>query len=189
MSGLPFWGDNDQAKAAVWNTCRLGDVQLPGICSVKPKKGRDVDIKKAKGQDGHTMEDHGSSVGEVAITLILYDRASWEAWQKVRPTIDPNRPGATRKPLEIQHPACADRGIKDVYVVDIDADPPTARGGMRITIHCKEWFAAPKKSKGASKLTKTIPVTALRQNSFVSDVPGETEFGRDFVRNLTGENF
>jgi hypothetical protein len=182
---LPYWADNDPAQAAAWNTCVLGSVQLPGICIVKAKKGRHFDTKKAKGQDGYTSKDNGATEGKVTISMTLATRADWIAWQKVRPLIDPNRPGATRSPLEIKHPECADRGIINVYVVEIEGEPPTARGGKRFTIDCTEWFPQAKTSKGAGKDAKALPAAKPRKNSIISQVPGETQLGQDFVNSFT----
>lgn len=185
---LPFWADNDPAAAAVWNTCGLGSVDLPGVCVVKAKKGRHFDTKKAKGQDGYTSKDNGATEGKVTIEMTLATREDWIKWQKIRPLIDPNRQGATRNPLEIRHPEAQDRGIKNVYVVEIEGSPPTARGGKKYKIECTEWFPAPKTSKGAGKDAKALPAAKPRENSFVSQVPGETQLGQDFI-NTFANNF
>jgi hypothetical protein len=179
----PYWADNDPKEAGAWNTCVLGPVALPGICAVTAEKGRATDKKTAKGQDGHGTTDTGATPGKVTIDVVLATREHWIAWQKVRPLIDPNQPGAKRTPLEIKHPAAADRGIKDVYVTNIKADPPSARAGMKIQIECDEWTPKPKTSKGADKSSAAKPV----KNSFVSQLPGGTAAGQSFVNSLTRE--
>ncbi|HMI86269.1 MAG TPA: hypothetical protein VK550_19380 [Polyangiaceae bacterium] len=180
---LPYWADNNPAEAARWNTVRLGTVQLPGLCVVTAEKGRDLDTKKAKGQDGYKSTDNGATPGKVTIELTLANRAEWMAWQKARPLIDPNRPGATRSPLEINHPAAADRGIQNIYVTNIKTSPPTARGGMKISLDCEEWFPSVKTSKGAGKNAKSVPATWPQrgENSFVALPEGESKAGQDFV--------
>jgi hypothetical protein len=185
---LPYWADNDPTEAAAWNTCRLGSVQLPGVCVVEAEKGRHFDTKKAKGQDGYTSKDNGATEGKVTITMTLATRQDWSDWQKVRPLIDPNRPGSVRNPLEIKHPEPADRGIQNVYVVNIKGRPPSARGGKVYVIECTEWFPQAKTSKGAGKDAKALPAAAPRQNSFISQVPGETQLGQDFI-NTFASNF
>lgn len=185
---LPYWADNNFAEADAWNTVRLGSVQLPGLCSVKVKKGRHLDTKKAKGQDGYKSTDNGATEGEVDIELTIATREQWKEWQRIRPLIDPNRPGATRNPLEIRHPEAADRGVQNVYVVDIEGSPPSARSGKKYRIKCKEWFPSAKTSKGAGKDAKALPAAAPRKNSFVSQVPGETQPGQDFI-NSFANNF
>lgn len=184
----PYWADNNPAEAGAWNTVRLGSVQLPGLCVVKAKKGRKLDTKKAKGQDGYASKDNGATEGKVTITVTLATRQHWIDWQKIKPLIDPNRPGATRSPLEIKHPECADRGIQNIYVVDIEGEPPSAKGGKRYTIDCTEWFPQTKPSKGAGKDAKALPAASPRKNSVVSQVPGETQLGQDFV-NRFANNF
>ncbi|HMJ52399.1 MAG TPA: hypothetical protein VK540_09990 [Polyangiaceae bacterium] len=178
---LPYWADNDPNEAAAWNTVRLGSVQLPGVCVVTAEKGRDVDLKKAKGQDGYGLTDTGATPGKVSIEVTLATRQDWIDWQKVRPLIDPNRPGATRNPLEIKHPDAEDCGIRNVYVDNIKRSPPSARTGKRIMIECTEWYPQAKTSKGAGKTAKALPAAAPRKNTVVSQVPGETQLGQDFV--------
>jgi hypothetical protein len=156
---MPYWAETNQVESSAWNTCILGKDFLPGICVVTAEKGRAVDIKKAKGQDGYTMTDNGMTAGKVTIVMTLVNKNDWLAWQQVRPRIDPNRPGGTRKPLEIVHPEPQDRGIQNVVVLNIKGAAPTARGGKVITIECTEWFAAPKpvKKKTAYNAEKADP--------------------------------
>lgn len=178
---LSFWADSSKAAIAAWNSVTLGTVTIPGMCVLAVQKGRDVDTQKSKGKDGHTLKDNGAAPGKVTIKVTLVDADQWNRWQQIRPTIDPNRPGGPRQPLAIQHPMCSDRGITAVYVKTISVDSPAARSGMKISIECDEWVAQPKPSKSK---TKTLDVKKLRQNSFVSDVPGETDLGQDFVAEL-----
>jgi hypothetical protein len=185
---LPYWADNNPAEAAAWNTVRLGSVQLPGVCVVKAKKGRDVDLKKAKGLDGYGMTDNGASPGKVTIDVTLTSRDDWSKWQKIRPLIDPNRPGATRNPMEIKHPETEDRNIRNIYVDDIEGEPPSARAGKKFRISCTEWFPKTQTSKGAKKDSKALPAAAPRKNSIISQVPGETQAGQDFI-NTFANNF
>ncbi len=143
----PYWAEIDQTESASWNTCALGQDYLPGVCVVSAEKGRDLDIKKAKGQDGYTMTDNGMTAGKVTIVMTLATKEDWILWQQIRPRIDPNRPGGARKPLTIYHPEAQDRGIQNVVVKNIAGSPPTARGGKVITIECSEWFPKPKPAK------------------------------------------
>lgn len=144
---IPYWASIEQSEASAWNTCALGKDYLPGVCVVTAKKGRDIDIKKAKGQDGYTMTDNGASKGEVTITMTLATKEDWITWQAIRPRVDPNRPGAARVPLAIRHPQAQDRGIDNVVITDIEASAPTARGGMTIKIECAGWYPKPKAVK------------------------------------------
>lgn len=182
---LAYWLDDPSA----WNNPILGDITLPGICVVTAEKGRDVDRKKAKGQDGYTIHDNGMGPGSVTIVMTLPNRAAWLAWQKIRPTIDPNRAGKIRAPLGIQHPQAADRGIDNVYVKNVKCSPPTARGGMVVTIECEEWFPAPKKTKAASKAKPAQKRSTDETPSIISNLNETTPEGQEFVKNLTFTNF
>jgi len=156
QKAMPFWADSE-AESSAWNTVILGKDFLPGICEVEASKGRDLDIKKAKGQDGYTMTDNGATAGKVTITMTLVTKDDWIVWQQIRPRIDPNRPGATRAPLEMSHPETQDRGIQNIVVSSIKGSAPTARAGKVIVIECEEWFAKPKKAKTKSKPDKADP--------------------------------
>lgn len=154
MTSIPYWGDDEKA----WNSVPLGDVVVPGICSVVADKGRNVEIKKTKGQDGHTMTDNGTTVGKVTITTTIVNREQWQLWQAVRERIDPVKQGGARTPLEIQHPEAQDRGIQNVYVKHIKGAPPTARGAKTFVIECEEWFPQPKPTKATTSKAKSVNV-------------------------------
>jgi hypothetical protein len=159
----PGWTGASGADAAAWNTCDLGRVRIPGIVTVSAEKGRDVDFKKAKGQDGGTTQDNGATQGKVTIDVILPRESHWDEWQRILPAIDPVKVGGVKKPLEISHPEPNSRGIRSVYVTMIRGMPPTARGGKRFQIECLEWFPAPKTTKGAKK--GAIPESFLNRAS------------------------
>lgn len=135
---------------AAWNTPVLGPVTLPGVWRVTTQKGRDVDFKKSPEQDGGTDTDKGSTPAKVTLQGTL-NASHWALWQQVAPQIDPNRPGAAAAPLEIRHPGPNARGIRNVRVLDISVGAPTAKGGISITIQCREWFPAPKPAKTKPK--------------------------------------
>ena len=151
MGAHPYWIDRGQeADGTAWNSVILGSSFLPGIAVVTCSVARDVDAKKTKGQDGATLEDNGVEPAEIGIELTLPRRDDWELWQQVLPDIHPRRPGGPRTPLEIVHPAPNMLGIRNIYVKEIIPEPPTAKGGMKVTLRCVEWFPAPKPVKAAA---------------------------------------
>lgn len=155
-TSIPFWLDDPKA----WSSCQLGPDTLPGIVTVTPDKARDVDVKKTKGKDGASQTDNGTTPGKVTIELWLGTRAHWQAWLAIRPRIDPLRPGSTRTPIEIHHPATDEAGIRNVYVTKITASPPSAKAGRKIRIECNEWFPETKKTKAnTGKSAKVKHVT------------------------------
>lgn len=146
-TAIPYWLDDPDA----WNHPIIGDVTLPGICTVVAEKGRDIDVKKTKGKDGATETDNGMEPGTVKISMWLGNRTHWEQWQAIRQKLDPSQPGALKSPMEIVHPACAERGIRNIIIKKISAGTPTAKGGVTYTFDCVEWFAQPKPTKAAKK--------------------------------------
>jgi hypothetical protein len=186
----PYWAESLEA-AKRWNNPVLGNVHLPGIWTVTVEKGRDVEFNKAKGKDGGNTKDNGAAQGKVTIEGVIPNRQIWEEWLAIEKDLDPNKPGALKKPLEISHPATERRGIRAVYVVAIKESPPTARGGLRITIECHEWFPAPKPTKAA----KTPEPASLTHPRFPAAIRGVSSDGANLaptdsatvLRNLLGE--
>jgi len=171
MAGVPFWADGS-LDAQAWNFCWLGEDFLPGLVEVEVDKGRAVDKQKSKGSDGPTLKDEGYEGAVVTITLTIWTAEQWDAWQSVRPKIDPQRAGGLRTPLAIDHPETQDAGVATVYVRRIRSGAP--RGSKKTyTLDCLEWFAAPKETK-TEKKPKTKDAGAT--NNTV-EIPEVTVFG------------
>ena len=150
MGAQPFWVDEGGDEQA-WDFCWLGEDLLPGLVEVEAGKSRDVDVQKNKGTDGAALSDDGYVPAAVTITLRMWTREQWAAWQDVYPKIDPQRPGGLRQPLSIVHPEPNHRGIDTIYVTSISGSSPR-RGGVKTeTIECLQWFPAPKPVKKSTK--------------------------------------
>jgi len=137
-----------------WDICQLGEVFLPGVITIEDfEYGQDIDVQKKRKKEKARIRDNGLAPCGFNIKLEL--RASqWHEWLKALPAIQPRREGGSRSPLSITHPLPNAHGVKDVYVHKIKVDPPTARGGMKITIKVAEWFEEEKDSDGAKKGSK-----------------------------------
>lgn len=123
-----------------WDAVQLGQVALPGVCSIEGFKiGQQIDVQKKRKKDKPRIRDNGTAPCNFKI-IVEINASQWSAWQKVLPFIQPQRPGALRTPLAILHPLPNSNGIDSVYVQDIEYDSPTARKGMKITIGVHEWF-------------------------------------------------
>jgi hypothetical protein len=167
-SEQPGWTGAGGTADAAWNTVQLGDIILPGICTVTGfDAGQDVDVKKQKGSDGATLEDNGKDPAEGKIEVQI-NEALWPAWQKIIPRIHPRTPGASRAPREILHPKPNVLGIRDVYVRKIGIEGPTARGGMKIVLDVIEWFPKPKAVKKAAGKPAT-QATGTSQSMYFDD--------------------
>lgn len=149
---IPGW-TGETADDAAWNTVYLGDVQIPGFCSIRGLKvGVNVDTKTAKGSDQPTSTDNGLKPAEFTIDVWL-NRSHWDEWQRVFPSFNPRRPGRERGPLIIIHPDCAALEITTVRVLSVETSGPTANGGKRYAINCVEWFDKPKPVKKKTEET------------------------------------
>jgi hypothetical protein len=138
-SEIPNWIDSRD-----WDTCLLGDVIIPGIVSTSGLKcGVDVDTKKAKGADLPTSTDNGIKANRFKLHVWL-TASQYAEWRAVLPTFNPLRPGRARQPLGIIRPDVNELGIRNVRVIEIESEAPTARGGKRYTIEVEPWFDAPK---------------------------------------------
>jgi hypothetical protein len=161
VANQPDWIDDPKA----WNGVTLGETTLPGIWVVSVEKSRDVDFKKSPGNDGGTDTDKGQNPATVRLTGRVL-RKDWPLWQQALPQIEPNRPGAFAAPLEIRNAEANSRGVTAVRVLKISSESPTARGAKTYTIECREWFAAPKKSKSKPKQNATLTDTTVKPNFF-----------------------
>lgn len=151
-TAIPYWIDDPDA----WNHPTIGDVRLPGVCTVVAEKGREIDVKKTKGKDGVTETDNGMEAGTVKIAMQIGNARQWAEWQAVRSKLDPNNPGALKSPMEIQHPACSEAGIRAIVIKKISSTSPTAKAGRTYTFDCVEWFPQPPKKTKASKTVKHV---------------------------------
>src|SRR5688500_9115126 len=168
-SEQPGWTGRGGVADAAWNTVQLGDIILPGVCTVTGfDAGQDVDVKKQKGSDGATLEDNGKDPAEGKIEAQI-NEALWPAWQKIIAKIHPRMPGAARAPREIIHPKPNILGIRDIYVRKISIQGPTARGGMKITIDCIEWCPKPKSVKKAAGKPDTAAQQSIGAGEYSED--------------------
>jgi hypothetical protein len=148
---FPSWVSDNYLDAQSWNQVALGDVYLPGLCSIEGLDvGIDVDHKKKKGSDQPKSDDQGIRPSRFAIKVWLTAK-DWPLWLDVLPTFHPRRPGRARQPVEIVHPDPNSLGIKFVRVVSIKPGQSTAKGGKVIQIECIEWFDTPADTKKNNK--------------------------------------
>jgi hypothetical protein len=163
----PGWTGAGGTADAGWNRVQLGPSVVPGICTITGLSvGQDIDVKKQKGNDGAVLEDNGLEPAKFNIEVQLNEQL-WPAFQEVLPSIDPRRPGASRSPLEIVHPATALANVREIVIRKISIGVPTARGGLKVVFECLQWFPAPKPKK-----TSTKP-KAASTSSFALDDPGQ----------------
>lgn len=149
---FPTWTGSGGPGDAAWRTVILGDVALPGICTVSGLEcGVDIDTKKAKGHDAPTSKDNGVEASKFWIEVWLTE-STWPLWLAVVDKIHPRRPGRERAAVEIKHPEPNVLGITHVRILKVSGTPPTARGGKKYRIDVVEYFAEPKAVKDTGKV-------------------------------------
>lgn len=151
-NAFPTWSGVGGTADDAWNTVILGDVTIPGVCSVKGLSGGlQAHTRRKRGKDFATSRDLGVKPSKFSIETILTED-DWPAWVEVVAKINPRTVGRVRQPREIVHPDVNLFGITQVRIVDIHSEPPTARGGKKYTIDVEEWFDEDKDiKKGPTK--------------------------------------
>lgn len=146
-NAFPTWSGAGGIADDAWNTVILGNVTIPGMCSVKGlDAGLKADKRRKRGADGATSRDLGIEPSKFTIETVLTED-DWPAWLVALPKINPRTVGRVRQPVEIVHPAPNMVGVTQVRIVKLQMDPPTARGGMLIKIQLEEWFGESKDIK------------------------------------------
>ncbi len=161
----PGWTGAGGFQDTAWNQVGLGDVYLPGICTIEGLEvGVKLDVKAPKGSDQPTTKDNGAEPTKFQIKVQLTE-ADWPLWIACLPTFHPRRSGRKRTPLEIIHPEPNSLGIQNVRVQSIRSSAPTSRTGKVFVINCVEWFeeqkAQDKNTKDAKPVGTPAPAAQL----------------------------
>ena len=145
---VPDWYDGWYA----WDTCVLGNVELPGIAEVEVETERDLDVKSGSGTTGGTITDKGYKPGEVKIKLRMWNRYMLGILESFMQRASPKRNTASTA-FDIIHPTTQLHGITSVAIQKMSGPKKAADGSWEFNIDCVEWFPAPKKN--TTKTTKT----------------------------------
>jgi hypothetical protein len=157
-----------QISGSSWDICQLGTTFLPGVVTIDNLEvGRDIDVQKRKKKEKARIRDNGLSPVTFDIIVELTGK-QWSEWLAVLPNIQPKE-GGTRTPLSIQHPMVNAYGVTAIYIHKIKAPAPCARKGMRIEIHCGEWFEEEVEAKTPTKKTAASLVPAYQKPDYFGD--------------------
>jgi hypothetical protein len=172
-----------QFVGSTWDLVQLGEVFLPGVCTIDDfEVGRDIDVQKKRKKEKARLRDNGLS--PVAFNIIVEMNAShWAEWLRIRPQILPKE-GGVRTPMTITHPLVNAHGVKDIYIHKVKIEPPTARGGMKVTLRVAEWFEEEKDAQPKKDVKNAPPpvhplVFASGAGHKISNLGGPTEPGDD----------
>jgi len=123
----------------LWDTLTLAGVGFLGTAEVSGDPiGVDLDVAKPSGRDGGTIRDKGVKLAKVRFTLSMWDAETWASWDAILPVIDPRRIVGRRTPVDVSHPALAQRSIGRVYVESIGL-PKVKDGSVEIVVNAVEF--------------------------------------------------
>ena len=137
---FPFWDDPTQS----WDTLYLAGRAFPGIVDIDGEVSRDVEVKKAKDQDGATLKDNGYEPAKIEITIRVSTREQWQSLQGLIPDIHPRTKGGARAPVSIGHPAPNLLGVNQIYVTKIGFPKVLDTKEIKLAITAIEWLPEPK---------------------------------------------
>ena len=168
--GIPFWDDSIIADGLTyqdnpWDTAWLGDLQIPGLVSVRCQPMREVNKKKKHGSDTNKSTLYGYKCQEVILSVLIWTPAQWDAFQTFAATIWP-RPGKPPpdKSFPIRHPDTALWGINSVVVI---APSSSTRGQVEQSkmwiIKCLEEFNPTPTNKNTTVTTAGAEVAVVKE--------------------------
>ena len=104
------------ASPGLWDAITIAGVLFLGVATPDGATGNALDVKKSKGRDGGKISDSGAVCAEFTILFRVWDEVTWASWEQVFRAIDPQRIPDRRTPVDVTHPALAQRGITRIYV-------------------------------------------------------------------------
>lgn len=148
------------AQPGLWDTFYLAGWMFLGLVQIRGDLGVDLDVRKHSGGDGGTIRDKGFKLGELKITLRIWDEETWASFDGMLPAIDPRRRVGRRTPVDVDHVALAQRGVYRVYIETISL-PDTSKlkdeGVVEYTINAIEFH--PPTGTNASRTARATPST------------------------------
>jgi hypothetical protein len=172
---------------ATWDTLTIHNVLFLGVVTIDGDTGNALDVKHAKGRDGGRITDSGAEAAEFTITFRWWDEVTWASWCQVFAAIDPQRQVDRRNPLDVSHPALAQRGITRLYVKSVSF-PKQGREGWTATAKVIQWIPSLTAPRTGRSVTRTPqgPDVASNRTAFSGledapenqpDDPAETDTG------------
>jgi len=164
VGSVPWWYDDPDS----WDTVVLGQYTLPGLAQVKVAKAQKVDVKNAEGQSGATITFKGYEPAKVDIVLRMWTRDQWNAFQTMLPYFEPRPSKKAPQPFDVAHPKTALRGIRSVYIPEIEGPDESTTGIFDITFKCIEFL---KPLPHATNTPKTSQDLGAFENQLVPQAP------------------
>jgi hypothetical protein len=89
----------------------------PGICRVMFDKARDIDKKKAAGNDGARVAIHGVDLAAIDIELLIWTPEQLKALASLWPVLFPPAYKGPPPAYDVQHPAFSIHAVKSVQFI------------------------------------------------------------------------
>lgn len=136
-------------RPGAWDTIVIAGVLFLGLVLVEGETASGIEVKKHKGRNGGKVTDHGSPLAELTLTFRTWDAETWASWQQVFRAIDPQRPTEQRAPVDVAHPALADRNIHRIYVKSVSL-PKRDGNEWHFTAKVIQWMPPSPDARGRS---------------------------------------
>jgi hypothetical protein len=150
---------------------RIDGVRPPGrVSRFDVTISRDVKQTKTPNTDTPHIKDQGYSGADIDLEIELFREAQYVVMRQLLADWSPRQPGATAKPLVIEHPLATLHNIAGVYIKEIRTSIPRRPGGLTIKIKMAEWFS-PEQVKPTSQ-NNTPPVAPGAGNGAIDDDGG-----------------
>ena len=138
----------------LWDTITINGVLFLGLATIDGETANALDVKHAKGRDGGSITDSGAVCAEPTITFRYWDEETYASWESVFAAIDPQRRVDRRNPIDVTHPALAQRGITRVYVKSVGF-PKMTREGWTVAVRVVQWMPSLTAPRTGGSVTRT----------------------------------
>ena len=158
-----FWpvdGTGDLYASHPWDTVKIGDYQLPGICEIVGlKSARDTQTLKGAETDGARKRWRGYKPATFTVNVRIWTKAQADKLEEVLGKIWSKGSKGEPEIFPITHPQCKRLGIGRVCVVGVPGlEPGQVQGSRMQTLHIEEQHEPkrkvvpkPKPSKGKNR--------------------------------------
>lgn len=116
----PVAGTGELYAGNEWDTVKIGDYQLPGLCEIPDLKSeRDVHTQKSAETDGAKKLWRGYKSAEFTIRVRMWTKEQFSKLDEVLAKIWSRPDKKEPEAMPISHPQCTRLGIKQVLVVGV----------------------------------------------------------------------
>lgn len=120
-----------------WDYAEIAGVETPGLCKVTGcRRLHKWDKKTGPGTSGSVKTYRGKDDKPFTVTLKLWEREHFDAWNELRALIEPS---GNKQALDFYHPTADDCGIKAIIVEEIGGVEHKGAGLFEVEISVSEY--------------------------------------------------